>query len=54
MKPSLASLYWRAGDVKASDKKSTSGLVIVTLQISQDQKSRDLVCGLLTRNSLTP
>jgi hypothetical protein len=52
--PSRASWCIIAGRVKASARKSTSGSVSLTFQMSQYQKSSGLVCGLSTRKIRTP
>ena len=54
VKPSLASPNSRAGRVNASARNSTSGSSFFASPISHAQKFGGLVCGLSTRNTLTP
>ena len=53
-KPILASVCIMAGRVNASDRKITSGWSARTDARIRSQKSSGLVCGLSTRNSVTP
>ncbi len=43
-----------AGRVNASARNSTSGWAAFTSAISHSQNSTGLVCGLSTRNTVTP
>ena len=54
LKPALASAYIRAGLVKASERKTTSGCSSRTSPMSQRQKAIGLVWGLSTRKTRTP
>ncbi|MNW53314.1 hypothetical protein D3C74_308720 [compost metagenome] len=49
-----ASVSIIAGLVNASDRKITSGWVARTSASSHSQNSSGLVCGLSTRNAVTP
>ncbi len=53
-KPTLASVCIIAGRVNASARKITSGCAAVTSAITHSQNSSGLVCGLSTRNAVTP
>ena len=52
--PTFANPYSRAGRVNASAKKIISGFVSCTLEINHCQKFAGFVCGLSTRNVVTP
>ena len=54
MKPIFPSPCIIAGRVNASARNSTSGSTFFTCQISHSQNATGLVCGLSTRNTLTP
>ena len=53
-KPTFARVRIMAGRVNASARKITSGCSALTLAISHSQNSTGLVCGLSTRNTVTP
>ena len=50
----MASVVIIAGAVNASDRKTTSGSAVRTSEISHSQNGMGFVCGLSTRNTLTP
>ncbi len=52
--PIRASVCIIAGLVNASERNTTSGFVARTSASSHSQKSSGLVCGLSTRNAVTP
>ena len=54
VKPSFASLCMMRGRVNASERKISSGCFCFSSRMHHSQNANALVCGLSTRNTVTP